>query len=224
MSGTGVVVQIDIASGAVTSINDASLNYPQSPSWDGTSLWVVNAGVNSAAGAGPSVLSQINPMTGGVSSIVIPYPVSASAVSSDGTNVWIAGGAVIRYNISSGVFTELSGVNDQNYWIASDGVSVWVGSPGDVWHIEAATGVVEGAVPVGLRSATRAVASDGNYMYVTNDVTGQGYVQVFDIATGTVTEVDATSLLDCNAVAVYGGVAWVLNPVADTLTEIVPGP
>ena len=153
----------------------------------------------------------------------IPVGVGPSAVSSDGTHVWVANGSgssVTELDASTGTVDRTIAVGSGADAISSDGTHVWVTNPNgnSVTELDASTGAVVQTIGVG--NFAQAISSDGTHVWVAN------------LADNTVTEIDASTGAVVQTIAVGNGPdaissdgthVWVANDGGDngnTVTEL----
>ena len=131
-SPNGSIVMIDIATGAITNITDPRINNPIAVIWDGTHVVVAD---DTTSGAGLVFLDGNGTIVNATTDAAVqPYDYGFnSAISSDGTNVWVgshaAGGTcgghcLAKVTIStaavSGVYTNAN-VNKPDVVLAAGG-------------------------------------------------------------------------------------------------------
>ena len=153
----------------------------------------------------------------------IPVGTGPNAVSSDGTDVWVAnsgfpgaGDTVSEIDASTGTVINTITVGGTPYGVSSDGAHVWVANEGDetVTEIDASTGAVINTIPIGAHPY--GVSSDGTHVWVTNNL-------------DTVSEIDASTGAVINTIPVGstpqgvssdGTHVWVANYSGGTVSEI----
>lgn len=219
-TGDDTVDEIDAATGSIVdTIANGNGNDAGGVSSDGTHVWVSNWPDNTVLEIDAATGGVINTISTGSSGDGNDYP---SAISSDGTDVWVAlmSGMVMEIDASTGavVRTITVQLNNGVEGISSDGTHVWVANYNQdtVSEIDAATGAVVGnPIPVGDQPS--AISSDGTDVWVTN--AGDGTVNEIDAATGDVINT-ITVGANPHGVSADGTDVWVTNLNSGTVSEI----
>ena len=165
----------------------------------------------------------------------ITVGVSPTAVSSDGTHVWVANngdGTVTELNATTGAVIGApisvgSGARSGPDAISSDGTHVWVANSNDgtVTELNAATGVVVGT-PIPVGPAPNSISSDGTDVWVTQS--GGTKVTELSASTGSfVQTITPANLSDGRSpgpseVSSDGTHVWVGESTAGSVSEIDP--
>lgn len=137
---------------------------------DGTHVWIANLNSNSITELSAASGSPVATISDGS----FNQPV---AVSSDGTDVWVAnegGNSVSKLDIATATVTDSIALGTSPDGIYSDGQFVWVAgmgfSPGAVFELDATSGNILNTIPVGGNFLIGGITSDGNNIWVTNDL------------------------------------------------------
>ncbi len=155
---------------------------------------------------------------------VIPVGVNPQAISSDGTDVWVANSgsnSVSEIQASTGTVVNTISVGIAPSGISSDGTDVWVAEgSGSVSEIQVSTGTVINTI-LGNYS-NFGISSFGGEVWVTNN-----WVNEIQASTGTV--VNWTTVGDSpNGISSDGIDVWVANRFSNSISEIaatgVPSP
>ena len=191
---SGSVAQInDLTGSLVRTITGPADNFvePQSISSDNQHIWVADTNNNPNNGTGNAV-TELDASTGALVQVLkggaygFNYP---SAISSDGTSVWVTnilGNSVTELSASTGAKTRVikspsDGFNNPSA-IYSDGVDVWVANANSITELSAATGQRLKLLNwsyYGINQPT-SITSDGTNLWVAN----LGSVSEINEATG----------------------------------------
>ena len=136
---------------------------PQGLAFDGSNIWVANAG--------SGTVTKLVAATGG---IIGTYRVGGAPVSLafDGTNIWVANfaspGKVTKLDAATGSVLGTFAAGETLEGIALDGVNVWVSNAGSgtVTKLNAASGGVIGTYQVGVNP--QGILFDGASIWVAN--------------------------------------------------------
>ena len=173
-----------------------------------SSLAVVNVSLNATPASAATKVFR-----------TIPVGSSPTAISSDGSNVWVANfesDSITEINSATGAVTSTISVQNQPSSLWSDGNDVWVSNSTaySVTEIDAHTGAVIRTIVLGL--VPGAIYSDGTDVWV---VCGTNQVCELDGTTGFVlTKIPVGA--QPSSIASDGSHIWVTNSSDNTVTEI----
>ncbi len=175
-----------------------SNSYYSAMAFDGTHLWI--------ADFADATVSEINPLTGGVLSIVNVAD-GPTSLAFDGSNLWVANylsNDVQEISPSSDLVTATLPVLGEPIALQSDGTSLWVANfqSSDVQRIDEATATVTGAFSVG--DVQTSLTYDGTDIWAT---TTSGVARL-NATTGARDGVDATGGTP-TTLAFDGAYVWV---------------
>lgn len=205
-SGNNTLQRLDPASGATGSPIAVGRN-PTALLYDGQRLWVANTE--------DDTVEAIDPATGAEAVPPIPVGRSPLGLAFDGQLLWVSNGdddAVQAIDPQTRQVVATLPVGDRPYALAFDGAKIWVGnwSSSTLQVIDPATRAVEpGAVAVGARPVALLFA--GERLWVANQSDRVRQVQVVDVATRSVLNVDRPITVGLNPVAMA------YNPVDEQL-------
>ena len=242
--GTDALVQTNIATGAITVHADSSLDQSSAVSSDGTNVWIANTTYGSVSGCTAFCITKYNIASGTFSHIADDGTGtvfnSPTAVSSDGTNVWVynagsSGGFVSKINIASGQATTISNLTISADYpahevreISSDGTNVWVATNsvsgptgncanGCIVKINIASGAMAVISDISINEPD-SVVTDGTNVWVTNNSAdnttyhcGDCVISRIDIASSQVTALPSGYVQDAYSVTSSGGVVYAGN-------------
>ena len=185
-------------------------------------IWAVISG-NVQSNETDGLVAEIDGSDGAVVA-TINVGAGPDAISSDGTDVWVANGSdntVSEIDIANATVVNTISVGNDPDSISSDGTDVWVANyaASTVTEIDASTAsIVHEAIPVG--DEPEGICSDGIHVWVAN------------YGGNSVTELKASDGAGVTGFAVGNGPdaiscdgthVWVANSLDDTVTEINPG-
>jgi DNA-binding beta-propeller fold protein YncE len=236
------VTELDAATGAIVKVIHGPTNADTSTymgiSSDGTDVWVTNAGYWTGPTLDqvltPGFITEYDASTGAVvqvieGSTISPY-FSPDAVSSDGTDVWVAnigGGSVAELSASTGALVRLislSSYGNAVQYVSSDGTDVWVGFNAELVELDATTGALVREISEpgdGFYADYQKLASDGTHLWVVN-TTNQSLIEL-DASTGSLVQivpVSAYGFDDPIAASSDGTHVWVANMQNDSVSEL----
>ena len=233
-AGTGVLAQVNAATGKVAQIESSTFSSPTSVSSDATYVWVANADGGSR---GTGSVSEIDASTGKVTEIDDVSFDDPVAISSDGTHVWVANakgkakstGSISEIEIATGKVTEIYDPSiDDPTAISSDATHVWVTNAkgkakgtGSLSEIEIATGKVTEIDDASFDEPV-GVSSNGTVVIVANasgGTSGLGSLSEIVAATGAVTQVNSPLLIGPSGVAASSTDAWVSDEGGGTYND-----
>lgn len=182
-------------------------NFPECVVYDGTNIWVTNAGDNTATviTVSTGTPTGFSPVATGSNPIGICF---------DGTNIWIANlasGAPTVVVAATGAPAAFSPVASTSTFPAFDGTNVWVACDGGNTHVfNATTGVETGFSPI-ANSGTVAtsVTFDGTNAWIT--YINQGDTYVVSQTTGTPASFSPISTSNANSGIFFGGNMWLVE-------------
>ena len=188
---------------------------PGAMAFDGTNVWVANAGGNT--------VSRINASTG----VKVPSDIGVgsgpSALAFDGTNMWVANrlvGTLARVNAATGEPATALIVGGQPQALAFDGTRMWVANRtlGTVSAFDVVTGSGIGGQLYPPNSEPRALAFDGFRIWAT--LLGASKVERVDATTPLVVSFESlATALGPSAVAFDGSTIWVANQGANSVSR-----
>jgi glutamine cyclotransferase len=184
---------------------------PQGVAFDGTSIWVANAGSNT-----------VTKLAAASGAIVGTYGVGNDPVglASDGTNIWVTNyysNSVTKLVAATGEVVGTYHVGVEPQGVAFDGTDIWVANTisSTVTKLDAATGEVVGTYRVG--DDPQWVLDDGTSIWVSNRHSDT--VTKLDPATGAIEGTYPAHHYPA-ALASDGTNIWVVNDGVDSVTKL----
>ncbi len=235
------IAELDASTGALVQLMPGATN-ATTAAWldissDGTHVWVSNSGYwigptldqtrvsGSVTELDASTGAVVGVIQGSANSLEVPF-----ALSSDGTNVWVADGgeAVDQIDAATGAVVQVipsSTIGIQvPFDISTDGTHVWVvGNANTVAELSASTGALVQEVPASsaIDYQTDQIVSDGTHVWDLN--TDGNALTELDASTGAVVQTiagNSDGFNDPVAVSSDGTHVWAMNIGSNSVTEL----
>ena len=187
---------------------------PQTPSFDGSNLWI------------PYYLSnqvvKLNPRT---NAVIATVAVAGSPVDAvfDGTSIWVArldADSVVRINRQTNAITATVPVGDGPASIEYDGSRLWVGNrnAGTISKIDPVTATVVATVTMFSGDSPRDLEFDGTSLWASS---GNSAIRKINVLTNKITT-SVTTATDTGQMAFDGTYLWASSFSANTVLKIDP--